>query len=248
MVKKKTKVKNTKKNSVVLKKLNDSDSKSTSNSDSKIVLDSKSSSNIISQNSLKKQIDDKKAFVIIGIVLLIVVSLFYFLFFYSPYKYQFDMGGVAFYSNYYTPSELGALINSKERIFVSPALIENNASALVVNSLNLWQVVLIMNDIDAVQLVRAHDESNNLLYCYTNNGDPLVNDKLEVNECNEVINNNFVVFIESGRDRVVVEENSITVYSSGNMSSYVNFAIIKSIFPNAQEALDIVNEKIYSIN
>ncbi len=195
----------------------------------------------------KKEISNKKAYALIALVIVVILIALYFAFV-PQYKYSFNVGGLPYYSNYYTPTEFSNFVKNLDVVYVSPALVETNVNPSIVNAMNLWQVVLIMNGVDAVQLVRAVDSQGKLLYCSTNNGDPTQNIQLSIDECNNVMNNNFVVKIETGNEKVILEANSITIYSSSAIISNVNFAVIKDIFPNAQEALDIVNEKIYGIN
>ena len=135
-------------------------------------------------------------------------------------------------------------------MYVSPILDETGADQLTVNAMNLWQVILIGNDINATQLIRVR-VNEQISYCYTNKGDVQTAEKIGLEECNQILNNkeNAVVFFENGREKVVMNENKIWIYTSTNkVIGQVNFAIIKQIFPNAQSILDIVNEKIYGIN
>jgi flagellar biosynthesis GTPase FlhF len=196
----------------------------------------------------QKEIENKKAIVIIGIALIIVLVLFYFVFFYSPYKYQFSVSGLTYKSNYYTPNEFFNIVKEQDAIFISPVLEEGRASPIIANAMNIWQVVLIMNDINAIQLIRVVDEDNELMYCYTNNGNPENSTQLTIDECDEIRENNYVINIEEGKEQVIIGENSVSIYSSESSSSLVSFAVLKEIFPNAQESLDKVNEKIYGIN
>lgn len=234
-----------KKNNKITKK--NKEKVSVSNEKNIINIENKINMNSEKKIIKKKEISNKKAYAVIALVIIVILVALYFAFV-PQYKYVFNVNGIPYYSNYYTPTEFSNFVKNLDVIYVSPALIETNVNPSIVNSMNLWQVVLIMNGVDAVQLVRAVDNDGKLLYCSTNNGDPTQNVQLSIDECNNIMNNNFVVKIETGSERVVLEANSITVYSSSAIVSNVNFAVIKDIFPNAQEALDIVNEKIYGIS
>jgi hypothetical protein len=91
---------------------------------------------------------------------------------------SFERNGVHYYSNDYSPVEFFGAIKDANEIYVSPGLIEGKADQLVVNSMNLWQVVLIAEGRKAIQLVRAYDSESGqregrLLYCQTNWATPI---------------------------------------------------------------------------
>jgi len=249
MQKKKTS-KNTKKKTALIKKVKEvkvevkkEEAKKESNLEEKI-----STSKNIEKENLKKT-DFKLIFLVaLAIVLLGVV----YIYFSSPnggYTYFFNRGGINYYSNILTPNESFTQLKQQSVVYVSPILEENKASPYFTNSLNLWQIVLIGNKINPIQLIRV-TENNELIYCYTNFGNVTDSNQISVQNCKAVLNNNenFVVYIEEGNKGVLLENNKITVSSKETESGQVNFAVIKEIFPNAQEILDIVNQKIYGIS
>ncbi|MDD3083694.1 MAG: hypothetical protein PHP82_01595 [Candidatus ainarchaeum sp.] len=210
------------------------------------VIEDKKTSDV-KEKVIKKQVDNKKAFLSLGLLILVVLILFYFLFFYSPYKYSFTINNVPYYSNYYTPSSFFNTIKNEKIVFVSPLLEEENISPIMVNSMQLWNVVLNANNVNVVQLIRV-TKNGELSYCQTNDGNVEINKVLSLQECNVLLNNNnWVVFIDEGKTSVIIEENKVKVFSPRIESSMVNFSVIKEIFPNAQESLDIINQKIYGI-
>ena len=165
-------------------------------------------------------------------------------------KFSFTIQGIDYCSNTTVPETFFEEFEQNDLVYISPILDEVGADQLVVNAMNLWQVVLIGNEIDVVQLirVRANDQIN---YCYTNEGDVKTAEQITLEECNNILNDpaNAVLFLEEGREKVVMNNKKIWIYSStSKVVGQVNFAIIKQIFPNAQNILDIVNEKIYGIN
>ncbi len=115
--------------------------------------------------------------------------------------------------------------------------------------MNLWQIVLIGNKITPIQLIRV-TENKELIYCYTNFGNVTDSNQISIEQCNSVLNNkeNFVIFIEEANTGVFLENNRMTISSSEVQAGQVNFTVIKEIFTNAQEILDMVNQKIYGIN
>ncbi len=243
---KKTKKNNTKKET----KTNKAESKTNNKVEIKIENKVNISKKKISNNKLSSS--DKKKIVLLGLVAIMLILVFAMLviFPFGFYKYSFPVNGIYFLSNEHTPTSFVQEFRNADTIYISPLMVENKVQPLMVNSLNLWQVVSIMNGKQAIQLIRVADDSGNIQHCYTNNGDPTQNELVEVSKCLEVLNDNEKtrVLIEEGRERVMIEKNKVTVFSSIGVMSQVNFIVISEIFPNAQEALDIINQKIYGIN
>lgn len=202
------------------------------------------------QNPLK----NKTNLIIIGIIIVAIIAFFVaFTISSNPCglaKFNFTIQGIPYCSNTFTPTTFFAEFKQNDLVYVSPILDEVGAEQLTANAMNLWQIVLIGNDINAVQLIRVRTDAG-ISYCYTNKGDIKTAEQISIEECNTILNNpeNAVVFIEEGREKVVMDGKKIYIYSSMNeVTSQVNFAVIKQIFPNAQTILSIVNEKIYGIN
>lgn len=194
----------------------------------------------------KKEFDIKFPLLIVLIILLIVV--FYINLIAPSYTYIINRGGVTYYSNTLTPSESFNQLRQSDLVYVSPILEESNASVFFTNAMNLWQVVLIGNNINPVQLIRVKT-NNELVYCYTNFGSVHDSNQITIEACNEILNDesNFVVFINEGNKKVILDNNRINVYSSEGDAAVHNFNILKEVFPNAQNILDAVNQRIYGI-
>jgi hypothetical protein len=194
--------------------------------------------------------NNKNLKLVVGIiVILVAIVAIYFSIFYTPYTYAFKLSGISYYSNDYTPTEFFEVLKTKEQVFVSPLMEDGKASPIFANVLNLWQVVLISNNIDAIQLIRTTDSSGDLKGCYTNFGDVTQSELISVEECNTILNSqdNFIIMPEEGSARALIEKNKLSVFAREEIASQVNFIVMLEIFPNAREALDIVNEKIYGL-
>ena len=197
----------------------------------------------------KKEFLQKNKLLLFGVIFILVVFILFF-FFMNTYKYSFVLGGVKFVSNEYTPTEFFNDFKTKQTVYVSPVMIDTKADPIVVNVLNLWQIVLIGNNINAIQLIRATNENGNILYCYTNDGNVLMNKQITLNECNEIINDskNTIILIEVGNEnKAVLSKNKLVVYSQVNSINATNFSIMKQIFPNTEELIRIVNESVYGL-
>ena len=202
----------------------------------------------------KNLLKQKNFLIIIVIIVILLISLFVSTALMSNQcglsRFSFTIQGIPYCSNTHTPTVFFNEFVENDIVYVSPILDELGADQLVVNAMNLWQVVLIGNEIKVIQLIRVKVDDQ-IAYCYTNLGDVKTAEKISLEECNAIINDpeTAVVSLEDGREKVVMDGKKIYIYSStSKVISQVNFAIIKQIFPNAQSILDIVNEKIYGIN
>lgn len=200
-------------------------------------------------NSSKKSFLQKNKLVVFGIIFVLVIVILFF-FFMNTYKYSFVLGGVKFVSNEYTPTEFFNEFKTKTTVYVSPVMLDTKADPIVVNALNLWQIVLIGNNINAVQLIRATNANGDILYCYTNDGNVHINKIISVQECNAIINDtkNTIVLIEAGNEsKAVLSKNKLVVYSPINSINSTNFSVMKQIFSNVEELVRLVNESVYGL-
>ncbi len=203
-------------------------------------------------HSTKKKDDLLKKIKPIYLVVLavFVLLLVYFLFFYSPYKYGFSIEGVSYLSNNYVPTEFFNEFKQSNVVYVSPVMSEGVTDSLTFNALSLWQIVLIGNKISAVQMIRVKDADGKFAYCYTNDGNVYVSRQVSFEECSATLNDlqKTVIFIEQSKDtKAVLEKNRLSVFSPIGAVSTINFSVMKQIFPNAKQLIDIVNEKIYGV-
>ncbi len=196
----------------------------------------------------------KKYLPIIGIIIIVIIAfVLTFSFLSNPCgisKFSFTIQGIPYCSNTYTPTSFFDEFTQNNTYYVSPILEESGADPLIANAMNLWQVVLIGNGKETVQLIRVKVDGQ-ISYCYTNKGDVQTAEQISLEECNSIINNkeNTIVLLEEGREKIVMEKNKLQIYTSNSkVIGQVNFAVIKQFFPNAQTILDTVNEKIYGIN
>jgi hypothetical protein len=191
----------------------------------------------------------KNKLLLFGIIFALIIVVLVFFFINQP-KYSFVLDGVKYVSNDYTPTEFFKEFKTKQTVYVSPVMLDTKADPIVVNALNLWQIVLIGNNIGAVQLIRTTNEHGTLLHCYTNDGNVYVNKQISLQECNAIINdaNNVVILLEIGNEKkAVLSKNKLIVYSPINAINATNFSIMKQIFPNAEEVVRIVNESVYGL-
>jgi hypothetical protein len=199
-----------------------------------------------SEKKVVKEIDNKMAFGVIGLLALIVLVLFYMLFFYSPYTYSFVVNDVPYYSNYYTPTSFFNTIKDEKTVYVSPMIVENDISPTFVNSMQLWNVILNLQGVNVIQLLRVHDPD--FSYCQTNDGNVNASNFLTKEDCQNILkSDNWIILIEEGRTRVIIDEKKVSIFSSRVNSSVVNFSVIKEIFPDAEKAFDLINQRIYGI-
>jgi hypothetical protein len=199
-------------------------------------------------------LENKKSLMIFASIALLLVILFlvYSLFMSSPYKYSFNINGVDFVSNTYTPSEFFKGFNDKNSFVVSMDVVNNASNSWVVNSMNLWLIALNADKKNTVLVVKNVDLKGNIVNCLTNDSNVLQSRELSADECKLVLsdsNKAQVVVALSNKDQVLLEQNKITVFASGTKTiSHVNYYAIKEMYSNFDDILAIINQKIGSIN
>lgn len=186
----------------------------------------------------------------IVVVLLIIVA-FAVLFLVPKYKYSFNISGVDFVSNEYTPSEFFSQFKDNNSFLIVVNLKDGQSNAWVVNAMNLWVVALNADHKQVQSLVRLTDSSGALKSCATNDSNLLSSRDLPLSECNAMLNTpaKAVVSITlSNENTALMSPNKLDVFSSGaDTVSYVNYYAIKQMYSDFDRTLAIVNEKINSI-
>lgn len=204
-----------------------------------------------SASDLKSKRNNAWIFAVLG-VFLIAIIIFAVFFLVSGYKYSFNINGVDFVSNDYTPSGFFPEFKDHNSFVVVVDLMENEGNAWVVNSMNLWIVALNADHKKVQSLVRLTDSFGALKSCKTNDGNIFVSRDVPLEECNSLISNdsNPRIFIKLSKDnRAVLSKNSIVIYASDSSTiSQVNYFVIKQMYANFDDVLAVVNERINAIN
>ena len=209
--------------------------------------------------SIKKQVKKPNFFsntspvLILAIIalLLIVLFLIYSNFFASPYKYSFNINGVDFVSNEYTPSEFFKGFNDNNSFVVSVDVVNNASNAWVVNSMNLWLIALNADKKEAILVVKNVNSSGDITNCLTNDANVLESRELSSAECKLILNDETkgqIVILLSDKDQILLEKNKVTIFASGTKTiSHVNYYTIKEMYSNFDNILAVINEKINSV-
>jgi hypothetical protein len=191
--------------------------------------------------------------VFVGVIAVLALVLLYLLVFSTPqYKFSFNINGVQYYSNEYTPSEFFSGFKDNNVFFVSLDLVDGNADSWSVNSLNLWLVALNYDNKKVHSIVRTIDSSGALKSCMTNDGNILNSKTISDNECSLIMNNNSnprVLLRFGSQDKVILSANQVEVFSSSKKNSaLVNYWVIKQMYPDFDSTLAKINERIGAIN
>jgi len=129
-------------------------------------------------NSIQKN----NIFLILGGVALVLIVLFliYSIIFTSPYKYSFNISGLDFVSNEYTPNEFFKEFKDNNSFVVSVDVVNNASNAWVVNSMNLWLIALNADHKETTLVVKNVNSTGDINSCLTNDSDVLVSRELLV--------------------------------------------------------------------
>ena len=209
-----------------------------------------------SEPIVKKKASSKKSnnlFLILGGVALVLIVLFliYSLLFTSQYKYSFNISGVEFVSNEYTPNEFFKEFKDNNSFVVSVDVVNNASNAWVVNSMNLWLIALNADHKETTLVVKNVNSTGDINSCLTNDSDVLVSRELSSEECKVILNDKTkgqVVVSLSDKDQVLMEKDKLTIFASGTKTiSNVNYFVIKEMYADFDNILAIINEKINSV-
>lgn len=201
----------------------------------------------------KDFVKDNKLLLVFASIALFLIMLFlvYSVFFSNPYKYSFNISGVDFVSNEFTPSVFFKEFKENDSFLVSVDVVNDSSSAWVVNSMNLWLVALNADKKETVLVVRNVDESGLVNSCITNDGSVLESRDINAFECDLILSDSSKarVFISlSSKDFVLMEDKKLTVFASSVKTiSMVNYYAIKEMYSNFDEVLALVNQKIGSV-
>lgn len=168
----------------------------------------------------------------------------------KSYEYEFVEQNIKFASNYKPPGEYLSSLKNETGFIVSPTFYGRGpANAVMTGSLVLFNSILIANGKDVVTLGRVVDLENNLLYCQTNEGDVLVNEAIEIEECQNILNaDKVIIFIELPNEdleisNVILGENKITIMpNSFDEVSRVSFVVLKTMYGDSEEIIAKINE------
>ncbi len=201
----------------------------------------------------KKMASKKSTILFFGtgaIVLLIIISIWV-LFFYSPYRFSVNIDGYNYLSNEETPSVFFEQLKQENEFYISPVFVEGTTEQMVVNSSQLWIVLLNYNQVSAIQLIRVTDTTGNLNECYTNWGDTKKSEVLSAENCQNLINdaNKAHIFIDKGgTEQVVLEGKNVYIsYSSTAKVSDVSLSALEQLYPDARATLERINAIIGQI-
>jgi hypothetical protein len=197
----------------------------------------------------KKQIDNKKAFFIIGALILVIIFSIYFLFFYSPYKFNFNVEGVSYKSNFFTPLELNNKIKNSGEIFISPKVESDEDVIIATKVVTAWSQILLSKGIVPIQLIRVH-ENGALKECVTNDGNVLSVRQINAKECELIINNanNYSILFDFSKNEVIIGPKTLKINSNKALIYDYSFRVLENIFPDAKEIITKNNEILAGIN
>ena len=187
-------------------------------------------------------------FLVIGAVVLVIVILLAVFFLMPKYKFSYNLGGVSYLSNDYVPSEFFSELRASDEVYVSIDIGTQTRDQMVVNSSNLWIVALNAAHKKAISLVRVIDTNNNFAYCLTNDGNVLVNRRVEVAECSSILSDSskMKVLISIGKENsAYLSKNELKIFATGSDTiSTVNYLVIKEAYSNFDDVLVAVGNMI----
>ena len=188
-----------------------------------------------------------------GLIIVIIILLSAFMLANTVHEYQYNVQaqGILFSSDLMPPADYLAELRGKDSFLVAVSMQEKDPlNTLQSQALNLLSVILIYNDKKSMSLVKVF-ESSQLVYCQTNWGEELINERIEVEECQQVLNNlEGKVLIEVNfhnvglkQTQVVLEQNKVSIFprSAADIAD-APYKTMSVVFPNTDEAINNVND------
>ncbi|MEI7960963.1 MAG: hypothetical protein WCI04_01375 [archaeon] len=186
------------------------------------------------------------------ILVLIVIIAFAVLFLMPKYKYSFNISGVNYVSNDFTPSEFFPAFKDNNSFLIIIDLKDNQSNTWMVNAMNLWLVALNADGKSVQSLVRLTDATGVPLSCSTNDSNIMSSRDISVVECNSMINDSAksrVILTLSNENKAILENGRLEIFATGaGTVSNVNYYVIKQMYSDFDNTLAIVNERINGIN
>jgi len=194
----------------------------------------------------------KREAIIVGIVVVLLVLAWLFVVFLpNQYRFSFNIDGLDYYSNEYTPAEFFGVVNDSNNFVVSVELVDGNADPFVVNTMNLWLIALNAKQKHTVSLVKTVDQLGAIKSCLTNDANVMMSRSLTAQECEFLLNDANAVHInlhKSTSNKVILYSKRAEIYSlSGKNMSNVSYAMIIQFYKDFDTLLQRVNEQINSV-
>ncbi len=186
--------------------------------------------------------------VALAIVILVFVSFIASTLFKS-YAFEFESQDIQFVSNYKHPGEFLKEAASQGSFIVSPQFAETGSTSFMAESLTLFNSVLIAKGKVAITVARVAGPDKALLYCQTNDGNVLVNDRIESPECLSRLEypQSIIFFVNLpdpslSKSTVEVKPNQVIITPRDfSEVSRVSFVVLTAVFPDTPQIIDQVN-------
>jgi len=175
-----------------------------------------------------------------------------------PMEKTLVVEGTAIDSKGLDPFEVFPSFAENTTFIVSPQMNEKatNLDHTIFNSTALFLQVLNGNNRNAIQILRAHNQEKELLYCYTNYGDLTKSERLEKEECLELLSQEGagIIMIEFPDEQLpgpVIEISSQKLVVRPNKESTIgstSFLALRILFKNAEQVIEGSSTILDSLN
>lgn len=163
--------------------------------------------------------------------------------------FSLEQGGVLFVSNIAPPGGQLQLLGQRNSFVVSSEFAPTGSTSFMAEPLTLFNSVLVAQGKFVVTAAKSLDSKGNLLGCDTNDGNNLVNRKIDAAECDAIFGNSphAVILVRLPdstlpKSRVTVLENSVVIEpNSFSDVSRVSFLVLKTMYSDSQEIVDLIN-------
>lgn len=169
--------------------------------------------------------------------------------------YSVEEEGILFVGYGKPPADFFSEIRNSEKFVIAPQVAEEGTvNQYMGAALALFSAIISVKDKIVVSLPRVYNDSGEMLYCQTNDGNVFVNRTVDLDECNSVLGgknpNQINILIEFPntalpKSRVELKDYEITIKPrSYNEISRVSLVLIKVIYSDSGEIINRVNQEL----
>jgi hypothetical protein len=206
----------------------------------------------------KKETQINWAIPLITVIIIICAAGFLFFAFSEPkYKYSVERDGIIFYSNSFPPANYVSAAGAEQNFIISPAVFESGTTnQYMVQSLTMLNVILTKNNKNLTTIARVYDDSGNLMFCHTNDGNVHIDREISKEECEQMLANNdatkiFISFPNSElpKSEIILEEKNITINPMNFRDvSYAPLVLMRAMYADSDKVISTINDFVHALN
>ncbi|HZX19849.1 MAG TPA: hypothetical protein VFF13_02445 [archaeon] len=174
---------------------------------------------------------------------------------FEGYKYSVTRENVDFVSNT-DPAQIFQEVKASEIFVISPQFVQKGPeNSFMLSSITLFSAVLTDKQKSIIVIGRILNEKGDLVECQSNLGDVRVNQTLDLDLCNQMLNDpaNVRIFVSFPdpllqKSKVILEQKKLTIIPATFESvSHTSFVVLDSLYDDSEAIIERVNQIVENI-